>query len=77
MEGNEAMKLKTMIPEHEMMDESLSMPVTAIAGSLLPKSLITRIKSKEDKEELKRILDDLKDTLNDFYKDHDINWKLR
>ena len=77
MEGNEAMKLKTMIPEHEMMDESLSMPVTAIAGPLLPKSLITRIKSKEDKEELMRILDDLKDTLNDFYKDHGINWKLR
>lgn len=71
------MKLKTMIPEHAQMDESLSMPVTAIAGSLLPKSLIKRIRTREDKEELKRILDDLKDTLNDFYKQHDIDWKLK
>ena len=71
------MKLKDILQEQNQMDESLSMPVTAIAGTILPKSLITRIKSKEDKEELMRILDDLKDTLNKFYEEHDINWKLK
>ncbi len=71
------MKLKPNIKEHEQVDESLSMPISAVAGTLLPKSLITRVKDREGKEELKRILEDLKDTLNQFYEDHDIDWKLR
>ena len=70
-------KLKHIMKNEESTNEGLSMPVTAVADAIIPKSAINRVKDRKSKQKLKQLLDDLKDTLNQFYAEHDIDWKLR
>ena len=56
--------------------ESLVLKANDVIPELLPRSLFTVTDSKS-KEKLKQTIEDLMNTLNKFYEDHDIDWKLK
>ena len=56
--------------------ESLVLDAHNVIPELLPRSLFT-VKDDKSRQKLKTTIDDLIKTLNKFYEEHDINWKLK
>jgi hypothetical protein len=56
--------------------ETLQFPLHVIVNDLLPGYLFKTVKP-EDRDELHKVLTDLRDTLNDFYKRNNIKRKIK
>jgi hypothetical protein len=64
------------IKETKIIKEALVLDSYEVVKELLPSNLFKPIDSKS-KERAKQIVEDLINTLNDFYDDHGINWKVK
>jgi hypothetical protein len=64
------------IKETKIIKESLVLDSYDVIKELLPINLFKSTDSKS-KERAKQIVEDLISTLNDFYDDHNINWKVK
>lgn len=56
--------------------ESLVLKANSVIPDLLPRGMFTTTDTKS-KEKLKQTIEDLMNTLNKFYQEHDINWKVK
>lgn len=56
--------------------ESLVLDAHNVIPELLPRSLFTT-RDEQSKQKLKSTIDDLIKTLNKFYEEHNIDWKLK
>lgn len=56
--------------------ESLVLHANSVIPDLLPRTLFT-VKDSESRDKLKKTVDDLIQTLNKFYEEHGIDWKLK
>ena len=56
--------------------ESLVLRANNVIPELLPKELFN-VNDANSKEKLKKTVEDLINTLNKFYEEHNINWKLK
>jgi hypothetical protein len=70
--------LKDQLPDtqKDSKNEAVVMPITHVLRQLLPPGLLNTV-SAEKRKQSQKLVADLIDTLNRFYKDHDINIQLR
>jgi hypothetical protein len=64
------------IKENKIIKEALVLDTYAVVKELLPDNLF-KSNDPKLKEKAKKVVEDLINTLNDFYDDHDINWKVK
>lgn len=68
--------LPSKVKSEAMLDEMLQLPLHTVAPDLLPGTIFKTVKDS-DREKLHRILLDLKQTLNTFYKRNGIDRKIK
>lgn len=60
----------------DRVDELGVFPVSSFIDNIIPRKMFT-VKTSNDKEKIKSILKDLKDTLNRFWKSHNIPYRIK
>lgn len=68
--------MKMKIKERKIVKESLVLSANSVIPELLPSGLF-RGSDSQSKEKLKATIEDLIKTLNKFYEEHDIDWKIK
>lgn len=68
--------MKMKIKKNKIVKESLVLSANSVIPELLPSGLF-RGADPKSKEKLKNTIEDLIKTLNKFYEEHDIDWKIK